>query len=152
MSFFCSRIQRYNSTCGHHVSVSPCCDGFFFHLFLMALMFWKKSCQVLCRLSINSHLSDVFSWFNWAYVYFRKENPRSEVLLFYQIKGVCDINMIYIIGDVHLDYLDKCWITGFSTVKYSFPLRDRITKWSLHSRWVKLHLRREEYQKFVDIC
>ena len=49
-----------------------------------------------------------FSWLGWAYVYFRKENPRSELLSFYQIKGVCDVNMIYIIGDVHLDHLDKC--------------------------------------------
>ena len=71
-------------------------------------------------MSINLHLSDVFSWLNWAYVYFRKEDPRSEVLSFYQIKGVCDINMIYIIGDVHPDHLDKCWITGFSTVKLFF--------------------------------
>ena len=71
-------------------------------------------------MSINLHLSDAFSWLNWAYVYFRKENPRSEVLSFYQIKGVCDINMIYIIGDVHPDHLDKCWITGFSTVKLFF--------------------------------
>ena len=79
----------------------------------------KKVGDRWCRVSINLGLSHVFSWLDWAYMYFREEHPRGEVLSLYHIREYVILTWI-IIGDIHLHHLGKWCITGSFTVKLFF--------------------------------
>lgn len=84
-------------------------------LLSVILILLKNTCQVFCRMCFNLCLSDISSWLDWRYGFWRRIPQRGWCLP----TASHEINMTST-GDDKLDHFVKGMLSDFSTLKSLF--------------------------------